>query len=271
MDAGAEEEGSMTSARRRLAAFAACAAVSLAFTATALADNYAGLGDSYSAGTGTNSYSLNSSCTRGVYAYPYLAFQQRPNTALTFVACGGATTADVINTQVNSLSSATNEVSITIGGNDIGFASLITNCTLANCLTALQNANTNIQTTLPAKLDNAYNAIRAHAPNARVTVLGYPQLMQGRTCGLRAPGISSSEAVATDNTASLLDQTIAGRAAAHGFVYKSAIAQFSGHGVCSSSPWLNGLNLFSDTSGSFHPNRTGHASGYLPLLRQVIG
>ena len=260
----------MSSARRRLVALAVCL-VSLAFTATAMADNYVALGDSYSSGNGTNSYGLSSSCSRGIYAYPYLTFQQRPNTALTFVACGGATTSDVINSQVNSLSAATNEVSITIGGNDIGFANLIVNCTLANCLTALANANTNIQNTLPAKLDNAYNAIRAKAPNARVTVLGYPQLMQGRTCALRAPGISSSEATATDNTASLLDTTIRNRATAHGFVYKSAITQFSGHGVCASSPWLNGLNLFSDTSGSFHPNRTGHASGYLPLLRQVIG
>jgi lysophospholipase L1-like esterase len=153
----------MSSARRRLAGFVVCCVLSLAFTATALADNYAALGDSYSSGNGTNSYTLSSSCSRGVYAYPYLAFQQRPNTVLTFVACGGATTSDVINTQVNSLSASTNQVSITIGGNDIGFASLITNCTLANCLTALQTANTNIQNTLPAKLEPVGPCVRLPA------------------------------------------------------------------------------------------------------------
>ena len=41
-------------------------------TAAASADNYVALGDSYSSGTGTRDYSLNSGCQRGPYAYPAL-------------------------------------------------------------------------------------------------------------------------------------------------------------------------------------------------------
>ena len=44
---------------------------------------------------------------------------------------------------------------------------------------------------------------------------------------------------------------------------------FVGHAVCDTTEWLNGLS--SPTSESYHPNRTGHASGYLPLARQVLG
>jgi hypothetical protein len=33
---------------------------------------------------------------------------------------------------------------------------------------------------------------------------------------------------------------------------------------------LNGLNLF-NTGESYHPNRTGHSSGYLPLVRAIVG
>ena len=74
----------------------------------ASADRYVALGDSYSSGVGTRSYTLDSGCQRGVYAYPYLLSQQRPNTTLTFVACGGATTTTLMNTQISSVTSTTN-------------------------------------------------------------------------------------------------------------------------------------------------------------------
>ena len=61
---------------RLVAAGAAFAAV--AAGAAAAADTYAALGDSYSSGVGTASYTLDSACKRGVYAYPYLWTQKHP-------------------------------------------------------------------------------------------------------------------------------------------------------------------------------------------------
>ena len=49
-----------------------------------------------------------------------------------------------------------------------------------------------------------------------------------------------------------------------------AISAFTGHGVCSASPWLNGLNLF-NTGESYHPNKAGHSSVYLPFVTSVTG
>ena len=40
--------------------------------------------------------------------------------------------------------------------------------------------------------------------------------------------------------------------------------------MCSSSAWLNGLNIF-NTTESYHPNRNGNSAGYVPLVRSVIG
>ena len=112
---------------RRVAPLLVACALLLAFAASAFAaDKYVALGDSYSSGTGTRSYTLNSGCQRGIYAYPYLLSQQRPNTALTFVACSGAKTTDVMNNQISSVTSDTKIVTITIGGNDAGFSSVIT-------------------------------------------------------------------------------------------------------------------------------------------------
>jgi len=235
----------------------------------AAADRYVALGDSYSSGTGTGSYTLNSGCQRSTYSYPYLASRQRANTDLVFVACSGATTDDVMANQISSVTSSTALVSITIGGNDAGFSDVVTACVTIGCSGAIADATAYIRNTLPGKLDTVYAAIQRQAPSARVAVLGYPRLFSSSSCA-GTTGIDSSERTQLNAVADLLDSTIAGRAAAYGFSYKSAISSFSGHAICSSSAWLNGLNIFS-IGESFHPNRNGHASGYSPLVRSVIG
>ena len=113
----------------------------------ASADNYVALGDSYSSGVGTNSYTLSSSCKRSTYSYPYLLAQQRPNTSLNFVACSGATTTDVMNNQISAVNSTTNIVTVTIGGNDLGFASIISKCIQLNCNATLNSTRTSADTT----------------------------------------------------------------------------------------------------------------------------
>lgn len=233
------------------------------------ADEYVALGDSYSSGTGTGSYTLNSGCQRGVYAYPYLASRQRPNTTLVFVACSGAKTDDVMASQIASVTATTRLVSISIGGNDAGFSSVVSACVLGDCTAAIARAETYIRTTLPGKLDTVYAAIQRQAPGATVAVLGYPRLFSSSSCA-GTFGIDANERTLANGTADLLSSTIAGRAAAYGFRYVSAIPSFTGHAVCSSSAWLNGLNIF-NTGESFHPNRAGHSSGYTPLVRSVIG
>jgi lysophospholipase L1-like esterase len=244
----------------------------LAFAGTAFAaDKYVALGDSYSSGTGTRSYTLDSTCQRGVYAYPYLVAQARPNTSLTFVACSGAQTADVLNKQVSSVTTDTRFVTITIGGNDAGFSSVITQCALPwpwTCDSDVTNAQNFIRYTLPGRLDNVYNSIRSHAPTATVIVLGYPRLFMGVDCNA-GTFFSSSEMTKLNATADLLRDVTSARAAAHGFVFKDAIPPFIGHAVCSSTEWLNGLS--DPVSDSYHPNRTGHSSGYAPLVRSVTG
>ena len=262
----------MRSVPRRLVLPLAVFLLVLAFAGTAFAaDKYVALGDSYSSGTGTRSYTLDSTCQRGIYAYPYLVAQARPNTSLTFVACSGAQTADVLNNQVSSVTTDTRFVTITIGGNDAGFSSVITQCALPwpwSCGTNITNAQNFIRNTLPGRLDNVYNSIRSHAPTATVIVLGYPRLFMGVDCNA-GTYFSGDEMTKLNATADLLRDVTSARAAAHGFVFKDAIPPFIGHAVCSSTEWLNGLS--NPVSDSYHPNRTGHSSGYAPLVRSVTG
>jgi lysophospholipase L1-like esterase len=251
-------------------------ALVLAFSAAApavAADRYVALGDSYSSGTGTRTY-FDSSCQKSVYAYPYLLSQQRPNTTLVFSACAGAKTGDVLANQVSSLTTGTRWVTITIGGNDAGFSSVITECAQpwwsSNCNGAIDTAQNYIKNTLPGKLDQVYNSIKSHSPTATVIVLSYPRLFQGEDCNA-GTWFSPDEETRLNQTADLLRDTTKARATAAGanFRFKDAIPPFIGHAVCDDVEWLNGLS--NPVGESYHPNRTGHSSGYLPLVRAVTG
>lgn len=74
-----------------------------------------------------------------------------------------------------------------------------------------------------------------------------------------------------DHAADLLRDTTRSRVTAAGsrFVFRDAIGPFTGHAVCSSTAWLNGLS--SPIAESFHPDRPGHSAGHAPLVRGVMG
>jgi lysophospholipase L1-like esterase len=248
----------------------ACTLFALAAPAALAADRYVALGDSFASGVGTGSYTLSSTCKRSVFAYPYLIAQQRPNTALDFVACSGATTSNLMASQIAAVNATTTLVTVTIGGNDIHFADLIVQCTVADCSSSLDSTRASLSTVLTPRLDSVYTAIRGQAAfGAKVAVLGYPRIFGSAGC-FGTLGISSTERTKANQLADALDQVIAARATAFGFSYASALAPFASHAVCSSGPWLNGLNLF-NTTESYHPNRNGHALGYVPLARTVVG
>jgi lysophospholipase L1-like esterase len=262
--------------RVRLGALASLLAVVAALVtlaapaATTAPERYVALGDSFSSGVGTGSYTLSSACRRSVYAYPSLVAQQRPNTALTFVACSGATTSDLMATQIQSVTPDTAIVTVTIGGNDIGFADLIVQCTLGECSSRLDATRASLASALTPRLDAVYAAIRSRAAaTAKIVVLGYPRMFASSGC-IGTLGISATERGKANQLADALDQVIAARAAAQGLTYRSALGAFTGHAVCSWTPWLSGLNVFA-TVESYHPNRNGNSAGYAPLVRGAVG
>jgi lysophospholipase L1-like esterase len=247
----------------------AFAGVFAALGPAAAAGNYAALGDSFSSGVGTGSYTLNSGCKRSIYAYPYLYAQTHAGTSLSFVACSGAKTSDLLASQIQAVTSTTTLVTMTIGGNDIGFANLIYRCTVWECSAALDSTRANLDTTLGPALDQVYATVKARAAfGAKIIALGYPREFSTAGC-FGTFGITSTERAKANALADELDQVIATHAAADGVTYTSAIGPFTGHAVCSSSSWLNGLNLF-NTTESYHPNRSGQSSGYLPLLLTAV-
>ena len=235
--------------------------------AQAVAPSYVALGDSYASGTGTRSYLADgTSCQRSAYAYPSL-IAAASGYALNFRACSGARIADVTNTQLSALSSTTNYVSISVGGNDAGFADVLTTCALpswaSNCDGAINGAQNYIRNSAPAQLAALYAAIRTLAPNAVVVVVGYPRIFNGQDCSALT-WFSASEETKLNATADLLNATTAAQAAAAGFRFADPTTPYVGHAWCDSAAWINGLSY--PISESYHPNRSGHASGYTPTV-----
>ncbi|MEU6509559.1 SGNH/GDSL hydrolase family protein [Streptomyces sp. NPDC046942] len=233
---------------------------------TAATGGYVALGDSYSSGVGAGSYvSSSGSCDRSTNAYPYLWNAAHSPSSFAFNACSGATTDDVISNQLGSLGAGTSLVSITIGGNDAGFSNVMTTCVLqsdSDCISRINTAKAYVDSTLPGKLDNVYNAISAKAPNARVVVLSYPRFyLLGQTC----LGLSDTKRSAINDAADYMDAAIQTRAAAHGFVFADVRTAFSTHEICSGSSWLHSVNWL-DISESYHPTAAGHSGGYLPVF-----
>jgi hypothetical protein len=246
--------------------FALVAALVFAGPAQAAGPNYVALGDSYSSGNGAGNYITDSGdCHRSNSAYAPLWASAHNPASFTFAACSGAQTTDVINNQLGALNSSTGLVTITVGGTDAGYTDVITTCLTSTddtCVAKVNTAESYINTTLPARLDAVYDAIRAKAPSARVVVLGYPEFYQLNTFCI---GLSDTKHRKLNEAADVLDSVVSARAAAHGFVFGDVRPIFSTHELCSGSAWLHSV-VIDPTWESYHPTATGHASGYLPVV-----
>lgn len=176
---------------------------------------YAALGDSYASGESNAPYlagtdTSTNRCHRSATAYPVLVATRAGERQYDFTACSGATTADLFAdshngytpepAQLDALGPATKLVTLTIGGNDIGFSQIMGACvyadrqrgTRSDCSTgpvaALVDARlaalagaTNGATTpggdAITPIATVLRRIREAAPRAQIVVTTYPVLV----------------------------------------------------------------------------------------------
>ncbi|WDZ84383.1 SGNH/GDSL hydrolase family protein [Micromonospora cathayae] len=261
----------MTLALSLTAALGATLATAVPAQAAAT-DRYVALGDSYASGVGAGSYTSESgSCKRSTNAYPALyAANVRP-ASYTSVACSGATTTSVVNTQLSALSSTTSLVSVTVGGNDVGFASIMTTCVLygtSQCVSAVDGAMVKARNDLPRLLGTVYSGIKSRAASARVVVVGYPVFYQIDTL---CAGLSDTSRAKINEGISLVNDIIRSQATSYGFRFADVRSAFVGHQLCSyGEKWLHALNVL-DIGVSYHPTAAGQSGGYYPVFRSVAG
>jgi lysophospholipase L1-like esterase len=262
---------------RVLAAVAAAGALLAVPTHAAWADGvgydsstaYVALGDSYSSGLGASG-TVDTTCGQSASGYPTLWATSKGISDFTNATCAGAIMGDVLDTQIEALDADTDVVTITIGGNDIELGEQASTCLLWGDISCRQAVD-DVVADLPSQagdFDATYAAIRSAAPNADVYVLGYPHLFETTPVCFTPLIPSPTSRGLLNELVDALNDTIAARATAAGFIYVDAQASFDGHAVCSADPWINGVLSL---PGPLHPNTDGYRDGYFAALAAVTG
>lgn len=224
---------------------------------------YVAMGDSYTSAPGVEPVDAASGgCDRSEVNYPSLVSGAYGGSTLLDVSCSGATTADVLAPQVlgdgttvppqiDAVTAETDLVTLSTGGNDFGvFAILAGVCTDGGCpdldIATVQEGLAQVTTDLTATIQ----AIRAKAPDARVLVVGYPQVApEGDGCD-DAPLEGNEVTLARLLNQQLVEAQRSGAEAADAeFVDLWDVTQ--GHALCADDPWINGLS--GEGAAPYHP------------------
>lgn len=235
--------------------------------------SYVALGDSYSAGPrlGPSTGPLGCEQTRG--NYPHL-LAARLDLDLTDVTCGGATSADLTESQtppngepvppqLDALSSSTDLVTIGMGGNDGKvFSELVTTCVGkavkdragAPCTAEGASFRTKAERQigkLPTRMVESIEAVRERAPKATIVVVGYPALFpESGTCDLLP--LARGDYPYARELVSRINDGLAAAADQAGVEYVDVWAATDGHDICATEPWIAGL-IPAQAGLEYHP------------------
>ncbi len=276
--AGVHKERGVKMEAKRLRLALSGLAVAAAFAvlpATAGAINYVSIGDSYTSGPGITPYAPTApeKCGQSERNYPHLVAKALGLT-LTDVSCGGATTSDETESQFegqepqdNALSSSTEVVTIGMGGNDHGlFGDLLEGCTeidvienrpgKAPCKEALSGFVEKTFAEDKPEEEAALVHIKELAPNAKVFVVGYPEIVDHR-CS-QFPWDEKDTEWFRNKVQKVGNKMIQEGAKANGAIFINTFKPSEGHNSCQpvGTRWIEPL-IGSLTGVAVHPNATG--------------
>lgn len=198
-------------------------------------------------------------------------------------------------------------ISLSLGGNDVGFADVLT-----NCLVSFMGSGCGDTNSIVAQMDRVYGKdpkdgkpgmtgeleaqlakMKAEHPDARIIIMGYPQLFAETEPGQwiqtldgpiyvpypNGPGLSVKDQKWANSMSIEINAHIKAMCDRLGVEFVDPTSAFVGNGydhrIGSSDPWLNGLNFGSPSGdltldkGSFHPNHSGHDAMAGLLLQQI--
>jgi hypothetical protein len=251
---------------------ALCAACTLPATSAGAAktDLYVALGDSYTAAPLVpNHAGMPAGCARSDQNYPSLgAFRDVSCSAARTTAMTAAQTVPfgANPPQLDALAAATTLVTVGIGGDDVGLIGVASTCIELGAKAPTGTACRDrfapngddhivakIADTAP-KIAAVIQGIRARAPNARIVVVGYPEVLPPSLDGLLV------------KTNEMLAATSAGNGAEFADTYVDSV----GHDVCmpSGKKWFEGPHPTSPAM-ALHPNALGERGMAFSVLRLV--
>lgn len=235
-------------------------------TATPTPISYVALGDSFASGEGAPPYDATSGpCHRSARAW---AVQLSTDVAriddFAHPACAGAKTEHLTGPWTDrglppqipaTPDPSVTLVTLTIGGNDIGFSSIVLACVLFRCPEADSSTVTTPLHDLSVRLaDAVYPALEAAYPNARIVHVGYPFLAPAPGQPVRGCAwLDAGDQARAEAVVDALNDTIAEAADDAGVTYVDVEGALEGHELCSSSPWVVAIG----GNGQAHPNASG--------------
>lgn len=278
----------------------------------ALTGTYVALGDSFASGEGAWDYEEGTDfddrddlwpfnnddedhnrCHRSKNAYAQiLAADNEFAGGSGFVACSGAVIKDFTrpngaNTdeaaQLAALNDDTSLVTLSVGGNDLGFADVLRDCVINgeggvgmidSCQEKHDQRITRRLPQLRTELVELYQKARQKAPNARIIVVGYPPLFVENPDDDYGNLLFAEDQEWMNERAGDLNAVLASAAAEAGVEFVDPTDAFRGHGLGSDDPWFNDLDwggpgLMLVDPSSFHPNAKGHAA-FAKLIQQQL-
>jgi hypothetical protein len=268
------------------------------------------LGDSYSAGEGAPAIMDGASqyipgtnqsdnrCHRSGAAYGPLIDKTLDDSWVTsFHACSGALIPDFYTSfgsnhkdllgnpanpaeiaQLDWLTKNTKLVTLTVGGNDVGFPSVITYCATRSLSDRtceklfgedVQKKIANLRIT--RALQKLYREVKSRvASDAKVLVLGYPRFFPAKppiTCrtGVGFNLFEDNDMRWINRTIQSMDDLIRQAARDARVTFVPTYDMLNGHELCTRDPWMNRAIVNIDPwvrSGSFHPNLNGQRAYY---------
>ncbi|MEU9339964.1 SGNH/GDSL hydrolase family protein [Streptomyces sp. NPDC048278] len=264
---------------------------------------YVALGDSYTAGPkipGQNGRPTG--CERSDRNYPALLAADLGLKPAEFrdLSCSGATTADLLAAQstghgtnpaqLSAVTATTRLVTLGIGGNDIGFSSMVTTCVKAGVFYQVEKGirgskaddapcrewyasrdGDDIETridTAGGRVATALGDIKRRAPRARVLVVGYPAVLPAQDDGCqRAMGLAPGDVAFLRQKERRLNDVLRDRARAAGATYVDTYTPSAGRDACADADvrWIEPL-VPAAPAAPVHPN----ARGQLGMSRAVL-
>jgi lysophospholipase L1-like esterase len=231
--------------------------------------NYVGMGSSFAAGPGIPPAQPGSgaaACARS--AGNYASILARDTGAnLVDASCSGATTANVLTDsqagqppQVNSVTSATQLVTVTIGGNDVDYLGSIDTYSCitsggSNCGTVDQAGINQTFGVLAGRIENVVDAVHATAPQARVLLVNYFTILPDTGVCTGVP-LNSDQLAFEHSIASRLATATSTAASATGATLVDLASASHGHDACSATPWVE-TYMPAASRSQYHPNEAG--------------
>ncbi|WP_328722126.1 SGNH/GDSL hydrolase family protein [Streptomyces sp. NBC_00247] len=256
--------------------------------APARGPRYVALGDSYTSGP-VIPPQVDPGCARSARNYPSLVAERRDASAFVDVSCGGATTQQMWTAQgtnppqLEALRHDTGLVTLQIGGNDVGFGSIIATCAglgvqdpagdpCRSHYTALGTDQLTEAVALTApKIERVLRAVHARSPHARVLVVGYPDLLpdDGSGCFPAVPFAAGDFPYLRD-TEKRLNAMLREVAVRNRAEYVDTYGPTVGHDMCEApeNRWIEPL-VPAAPAAPAHPNAKGEQAMATAVLNRL--